>query len=63
MSDGCEGAYRGHSEPGRSRGAFPGKTATAVARDGIEQHYTFFEIPLNGVRLDPRLDQSYACGV
>jgi len=27
-----------------------------VVRDGIPQHYTFFEIPLNGVLLDPRFD-------
>ena len=27
-----------------------------VARDGIERHYTFFEIPLTGVSLDPRLE-------
>jgi hypothetical protein len=27
-----------------------------VARDGIEKHYTFVGIPLNGVLLDSRLD-------
>lgn len=33
-----------------------GKNETVVARDGIEQHYTPLEIPLNGVFLDPRLE-------
>jgi hypothetical protein len=55
MSDGSEVPVV--DTPNRRRGAtFAGETATAVTRDGIEQHYTFFEIPLNGVRLDLRLE-------
>ena len=32
-----------------------------VARDGIEQHYTEFVLPADGIILDPRLE-SWKCG-
>jgi hypothetical protein len=36
--------------------ALPASDVMSVARDGIAQHYTIFEIPLTGVLLDPRLE-------
>ena len=40
-----------------------GRRMQMVARDGIAQHYTFFETPLNGILLDPRLDLKEAHGL
>ena len=37
------------------------KLLKMVARDGLEQHYTQFAIPLRGIIFDPRLVEGRLC--